>query len=199
MALQKQQRGVVLAVCLILLAVVTLLGVASMGSTGLEMKMASNTQERQLAFNAAEVTLRQAENTIRDVGYTRAQLQNPCTVAAGCFDNTCTNGLCFVGSWPAGTTQNQCARFPVGAPPPTIPVWDNAALWLNPAQYVTVPIAGNTRDGRYIVEFLCFIEGVTGTVATDTGDVLYRITAVGTGNTGRSQVVLQSTYRAPTP
>ena len=197
----QKQRGVVLIVCLVILAVVTLLGVSAIESSGMEMKMATNTQERQLAFNAAETTLRQVERTIETVGFSRVELQADC-VGSSCFNATCANGLCFVGQWEALDTQDQCLRYTTSSPP-TVQVWEDPALdvWETSSRHDTVAIDGNGNDGRYIVEFLCFIEplGGTGFVAADSGDVLYRITAMGTSNSGRSEVVLQSTYRAPTP
>ena len=48
------QRGMVLVVVLIMLTVLTLLAVSSMGNTGMEEKMAANTQEYNRAFQAAE-------------------------------------------------------------------------------------------------------------------------------------------------
>lgn len=58
--LQKQQ-GAALVVSLIILLVLTVLGVASMRSTTLEEKMAGNSRDLSLAFNAAEAALRGAE------------------------------------------------------------------------------------------------------------------------------------------
>lgn len=197
----QKQRGVVLIVCLVILTVVTLLGISAIESSGMEMKMVTNTQERQLAFNAAETTLRQVESTIQAVGYSRIELQSGC-VGASCFNNTCANGLCFVGQWLVSDPQDQCLRYTT-ANPPTVQVWEDPALdvWETAARHGTVAIAGNGNDGRFIIEFLCFIEppGSTTAIAGDTGDVLYRITAMGSSNSGRSEVVLQSTYRAPTP
>ncbi|MEH6558758.1 MAG: PilX N-terminal domain-containing pilus assembly protein [Oceanicoccus sp.] len=197
----QKQRGVVLIVCLVILAVVTLLGVSAIESSGMEMKMVTNTQERQLAFNAAETTLRQAERSIETVGYSRIELQSGCA-GSSCFNNTCANGLCFVGQWLGSDPQNQCLRYTT-VNPPTVQVWEDPALdvWETASRHGTVAIDGNGNDGRFIIEFLCFIEppGITGAVAGDVGDVHYRITAMGTSNSGRSEVVLQSTYRAPTP
>lgn len=51
------QRGAVLIVALILLAVLTMLGIAAMSTTSLEEKMAGNTQEGTRAFQIAETGL----------------------------------------------------------------------------------------------------------------------------------------------
>ena len=56
-----RQRGAVLAVCLLLLLVLTLIGVSSMQGTLLEEKMAGNTTDRNLAFQNTESAIREAE------------------------------------------------------------------------------------------------------------------------------------------
>lgn len=60
----KHQSGVVLAICLIILLVLTLIGVTSSNVTGLEEKMAANTKDVNLAFQAAEAALRDVETNI---------------------------------------------------------------------------------------------------------------------------------------
>ena len=50
----KKQSGAVLVMALVMLAVLTLIGVASMDSSSLELKVASNTQEHDVAFQAAQ-------------------------------------------------------------------------------------------------------------------------------------------------
>ena len=57
------QRGAVLIVSLILLAVLTLLGLSTMSTTSLEEKMAANTQESTRAFQIAETGLARAFGT----------------------------------------------------------------------------------------------------------------------------------------
>ncbi len=58
------QRGAALVVSLLILLVLTLIGVSGMQSTVLEERMASNTRERNIAFQAAESALRDAETYI---------------------------------------------------------------------------------------------------------------------------------------
>lgn len=59
---RKKQKGSVLAVSLIFLLVLTILALAGTKTTLLEEKMASNIKNKNLAFQAAETTLRSAEN-----------------------------------------------------------------------------------------------------------------------------------------
>ena len=50
----NRQQGAVLVMSLVLLIVLTLIGVASMQSSSLELKVASNAQQRNTAFEAAQ-------------------------------------------------------------------------------------------------------------------------------------------------
>lgn len=58
--LPQAQRGVALIVALILLVVITLVGIAAVSGTLMQNKMASNQYDRQIAFQSAESTLREA-------------------------------------------------------------------------------------------------------------------------------------------
>ncbi len=57
MYIKKQQRGFVLVLALVLLAVMTLIGVSSMESSSMELKAAANAQQHQIAFNITQSVL----------------------------------------------------------------------------------------------------------------------------------------------
>ena len=57
----NKQSGIVLIISLIMLLLLTLIGVTSMQVTGLEEKMAGNFRDQNIAFQAAESTLKEAE------------------------------------------------------------------------------------------------------------------------------------------
>ena len=78
------QTGAALIISMILLLVMTLIGVTAMQSTVLEEKMAGNYRDQNLAFQAAEAALREAESAIATGGVTG--LTN--------FAADCTSGLC---------------------------------------------------------------------------------------------------------
>ena len=61
---KKHQSGVVLVISLIMLLLLTILGITSMQVNGIEEKMAGNSRDQNIAFQAAESTLRQAETFI---------------------------------------------------------------------------------------------------------------------------------------
>ncbi len=58
---KASERGAVLATALVLLVVLTLLGILAMQSSTLQERMAGNLQQEDLAFEAAEAGLRDAE------------------------------------------------------------------------------------------------------------------------------------------
>ncbi len=193
----KHQRGAVLAVSLILLLVLTVLGVATMDTSGLELKMASNNRDRQMAFQAAEAALVSAELDIDAAVFNPNDYQAGCS-GANCFTATCNNGLCFNGTYTAGNTQFQCA---LGAPADDL--WLDTVLnvWNDPTKHLlpNPVVTGVTNQPRYIIEFICYTEKGDGTVFDGTnpngGAPLFRITALGFGEAGRGRVMLQSTYR----
>lgn len=63
---RKAQQGAALIVALILLIVITLVGLAAIGTTLLQNKMASNQYDRQIAFQSTEAALRYASQWIQN-------------------------------------------------------------------------------------------------------------------------------------
>jgi len=53
----EEQKGAVLVMALVMLTVLTLIGVSSMSSSTLELKVASNTQQHDSAFQAAQTVI----------------------------------------------------------------------------------------------------------------------------------------------
>ncbi len=104
----KQQSGVVLVISLIMLLLLTLIGITGTQVTGLEEKMAGNVRDQNIAFQAAESALFEAEKFI---------LANPTTAAT----YTGNNGLLDLGDsepdffdtsqWVAATSASTPADF----------------------------------------------------------------------------------------
>jgi type IV pilus assembly protein PilX len=99
----NKESGVVLVVSLIMLMLITLIGVSAMQNTGLEEKMAGNLRDRNMAFQAAEAALRDAEADISNVGGNvppRISGVSDFTVDCGAATpNVGDDGLCY--SFPA--------------------------------------------------------------------------------------------------
>lgn len=62
---QKKSRGSVLIISLLILLLMTILGLSAMQSTNLQERMAGNMNDRNLAFQAAESAIAQAQEYIR--------------------------------------------------------------------------------------------------------------------------------------
>ncbi|HEX7964781.1 MAG TPA: PilX N-terminal domain-containing pilus assembly protein [Gammaproteobacteria bacterium] len=64
----RRQRGVVLVVSLLMLLVLTLIGLAATRSTAIEQRMTANQNDRAVAIQAAEATLRDGESLLNSAG-----------------------------------------------------------------------------------------------------------------------------------
>ncbi|HHJ39307.1 MAG: hypothetical protein AXA67_02245 [Methylothermaceae bacteria B42] len=167
----RAQSGAALVVSLLMLTVLTMLGVSAMQSTILQEKMAGNYRNRNLAFNAAETALRDAER------YIAANIS-----ADSPFTTTCASGLCLPSS--TGT-----------------PVWENidwsdAGNVLTYGVGGGGTIAGISSNPTMIIEIL---DELPQSNSLEAGVVfesnLYRITARGVGGTDSAVVILQETLK----
>lgn len=169
----RAQRGVALAVVLILLLVMTLLALTSLRGTLLEERMSANLMDRSLSFQAAEAALREGEALAAG---------KPPLPAAGC-----SNGV--------------CARVDPAAAPrwQDETVWSNARVAVvnlggvtaRPRFFVelladNVPAKGSCTTS----------EDVSPDAACSGTEHRYRITARSEA-VGRAAVILQSNYAVP--
>ena len=171
--LSTAQKGIALFISLVLLLVLTIIGVSSVQSTSLEERMARNAHDSVLAFQAAEMALRQAEEWLI--------ANTPETTE---FTNGGQGGLWTVA--PFGVT----------------PRWEGASIWQGGAS-VEVPIAVDNVDSqpRYLIEFLATIAqtanqyevGVGYPILNETINI-FRVTARGVGGSDTAQVVLQTSF-----
>lgn len=178
----KKQTGAALIVSLVILVIMTMIGLAAMRTSSMAEKMAANTMDVEIAFQATEIALRDAESLI--AGETDENKLEP--------NNTGSNAV-----WVADAMD---------------PEDDNAESWWHEqdaAWWATNGIAHETditfdtnagtttiTTPRYIIEHQQFVTDnlVVGTGGgPSTGRVYYRITARGTGGSDQSRVLLQST------
>lgn len=92
MALSRRQRGVVLVIGMLFLVVLTVLVISLMRTSILEEKMVFSSRDWNIAFQAAEAALRDAErditNATRFTGETG--FESGCNADGLCLPNTCT-------------------------------------------------------------------------------------------------------------
>lgn len=158
-----------MVVAMVLLTVLTLLAVSSMQVATRQEKIAGNTRDRILAFQSAEVALREAE----------AQLEKATLLNFGG-----TNGRFEV--CPREDTRQAC----------NTPDWQDPASsgWIT----LSEKLEGTSRVPEYIIEKYPAIEDSSGNLDSDrpkAPEETFRVTGRGFGSTNRSMVVLQTTYR----
>ncbi|WKJ89761.1 PilX N-terminal domain-containing pilus assembly protein [Methylomonas montana] len=172
----NRQAGVVLAVSLIMLLLLTLIGVTGARVTGLDEKMAGNMRDRNLAFQAAESAL--------NAGETAAAA----TTISACPANPAN---------PTGFYQSRDANC--DGVPETTPIW-NSVNWNTQSVLYSGTLADISTNPRYIVEDmgLTCVSPTTPCPAADQRRN-FRITARATGGTADSVVMLQSIYQVDVP
>ncbi len=171
------QRGVALIVSLVLLFTLTLIAVSSMSTSRLEQKMTANMRDRQVAFQSAEAALREGENYVQNN-----------TLAAANFDSSCTNGQCLCTSTmlPSGCTTEYWTDT-------TLAVWDT-----NGKHKLYSGTLIGSQPAKYIIEYMgqsCSAATIAASGSCQPTDpFMYRVTAIGYGQTANARVMLQSTY-----
>lgn len=166
---QARQRGAILITSLILLVVLTMFVLAMVRSGTLEERMARNARDQQVALQAAEAVLRDAEATL----FGSAPFD---PYDSGRFSATCEGGLC---------------RLPGAASSWREIDWTSDTLTRTFASAGS-HIAAIEEQPRYIVEIVSAPFKTSSAGQCEHG--LARITARGQGNGGAAAFV-QSTVR----
>lgn len=164
-----RERGAAMVIALIMLLVLTVLGTATARMTLLEERMTGNTQDRRVAFQAAEAALREGENL----------LEQPVLPD---FDGD--DGL----YQPAAPDEQPLWRT-VDFDSAEVRSYEGLADADGPL---------SSAAASYFVEELPRVPTAGVSLAADTpvDDVsFYRVTARGTGIAGAAAVTLQTTYR----
>jgi type IV pilus assembly protein PilX len=164
------QRGAVLVVGLIFLAMLSLMGVAAYSAATQEERMSGNTRDRIRAFEAAEASLRDCESVLAAVGG-----------GLPAFDGT--------GGMYTAPAPDQLQVYE------TVD-WKNAAQ----VRVIPTPLADVSIQPRCVVEQVIDIEvppevRVAGSLPTNL--TVYRITAVGFGANANTSASVQSMYVRP--
>lgn len=162
----QNERGAVLVTGLFLLVIITLIGIVGMSTSTLQEKMSANSMNRSLAFDSAELALREGEAflsgaTLPAFDGTNGHYSSNATLWQTNATWTGTSSVAYAGS--LGGSEG---GTPGGAP--RYYVED-----LGPLESST----GSLTAGTAISE-----------------DLLYRVTARGVGGAGVSEVILQTSF-----
>lgn len=191
----RQQTGAALVIGLIFLLMLSLLGVASMRSTGLQERMASSFDDANTAFQAAEFAVRAGERLID----TRAR-SGDAGLSLADLGGTCPRD--HLGLLPcAGLTENdrQCANDLFSSAGQSVPMPGDAQIGDSAAEFVLVPAncPMNVFGGGLDEE--CSDPSAPGAnvqCGAD-GGACFMVFGRGTGRTGRSESLIQSVFCPP--
>jgi type IV pilus assembly protein PilX len=163
------QRGTTLVVSLIILLLMTLLGVTAIQTSTIEERMAGNTNDRNMAFQAAETALRAGEVWLNGFGAVMPVANT--SASNGIFTVDSPPTVWWTGAPPADPTQVGSALLSDIATPPRYIVEERAYV---PGS--SVVIGGDPEGGGYTV---------------------FRLSARGTGGSDAATVSLESTFAIP--
>jgi type IV pilus assembly protein PilX len=170
-----RQSGAALIVAMIMLLVMTLLGVSAMQGTMLEEKMAGNFRDRDLAFQAAEMAVRDGENWLVTLS------AEPDFAAKDDFTGKV---------WQTADLENLVNESPWWESTTV----DSFALYGQAVSGLQIVESDPVR----IIERIAFLRDsaslTIGLPQDSSGRVLYRITSEGTGGTASAKVVVQTVY-----
>jgi type IV pilus assembly protein PilX len=195
--MMQAQRGNTLLVSLLLLLILTLVAVGSIGGVSLGQRMATNYENRGVAFQAAEATLAEAERAadLLSQGFDEGNFAAGCS-GDDCFTAVCNDGKCFNGTYSVGSV---CNLDNTAVDPATVD-----ATWTSNASSASVQnFPELTAAPRYIIEFRCYVQADPDSAASPSVpppyDVdwayMYRISSLAQGANGGARVLLQSTYK----
>lgn len=184
-----RQHGASLVVALLMLAAVAMLGVSAAQIALQDEKASRNDSDRQVAMQAAEAALSDAELDIENSS--RSRIFAPGSAEGFAAD---------CGSAPADIYLGLCLH----AGPAQAPVWQKVDLMSDAESVAYGRFTGqNLQTGagllparlpRYVIELMSFTKRGEA-VGNDDITYFYRITAIGFGLRETTQVVLQTFYR----
>jgi type IV pilus assembly protein PilX len=135
----SRQRGASLIIALIFLVIMAMLGVTLANVTNLEERMAGNTRDRDLALQAAEAALRDAEVRLEDVAFRAGPF--PAYDAARANDAAFWENCFATNNTPCGAPKEPTTALPDGT---------DAGAVAEPPQFIveTKPNVGTTQVFR---------------------------------------------------
>lgn len=168
-----RQRGAVLLVCMVILLLLTLMGLTTMKSALLQERMSGGAADKALAFESAELALRDAER------YVETGLTSVSPFATGCSAGLCLPPL--DGSALADTID-----------------WDSSKAAVYGAGTGAQALAGVAKQPRFIIELLPDMSPPLGnSVGAELKGTPFRITVIGYGRQARTRAMLQTTFYKP--
>jgi type IV pilus assembly protein PilX len=219
--LQKTQKGATLIVAILFLLVVTVLGISTWQMSSGEERMAGLTRDRQLAYEAAEAALREAEYDITGICAPNVAcnartpaidkgLGFPSTPADFTTAVTCqADGLCTGQKDGVGRNVGNVpmAILRCGANGPSTNCVNGESTWFGrytrtagtPSSYMP-GAQGLTAQNlafapRYTIQAICLARDSVGNTSCNSRSLYFIITAIGFGQRANTEVVLQTYFQ----
>ena len=176
---KQKQEGIVLFMSLVMLLLLTILGVSSIQTTSLQQRMARNANDGTLAFQAAEVALRDGEDLLEEL-----------------------NNLTDFGDPLDDLEGNEANGYYFEAAPGDPPNWKNLGDWTGGGFRTSETQITGAEQPKYIVEHVQTIIADAdalnlNNIGEDIGagrTEVFRVTARGYGASADAQVMIQGTY-----
>lgn len=163
----RLNRGMVLVTSLVILLVITMLALSSVQSTSIQELISRNQRDSNLAFNAAETALVEAESVINSL----SSLSYGDSVSPKIYDARSAGAL--TNLWNSTYVNASSSNVDVVASQPVF-VIEHVRTVISDEDRLNIDNIGQNPN----------------TCCTQ----MFRITARGTGGTDNAQVVLQTTY-----
>lgn len=185
-ALRTTQTGMSLFPAMIFLLVLAIIGVAVLNNTLMQEKMAGNAKDSNIAFQAAEAGLRDAEaDVVKNV------------TSGTVFSSSCVSGLCTPPStWPTPLSIDISKAID----------WGNTDVRrIYGSQTGAAALPDVAAQPLYVIEKLSGLavspgDSVgLGIAPPGSGGAAYRLTVLATGARSETHVVLQSTFLVNNP
>ena len=172
----RRQRGTALVIAMLFLVILGMLGMTTMTATTLEERMAGNVRDRDIAMQAAEAVLRDAERDLTNTNPAYRVVTRPSFAAA------CGGGLCLL---------------PPDAPLANLTDVTKSAFY---GQFTgEIPIQGPVQQPRYMVELLTALPPQVPAPPANNEVRNFRITARGVGKNPNTVVILQTVFQMTIP
>lgn len=170
-----REDGVALFLALVILLIITVLGISGLQTTSLEERMVANARDRDLAFQAAEAALLDAERLLNNAALP------PFSNSGGLYQLNAANRPVWTGA--ALQAGNGLIRYSIdrpgtGAQADALPTVARQPEYFI-EQYPLTPLPGGSLEAGTAADELTF----------------FRITARGFGGRENTVVVLQSGYQ----
>lgn len=176
---RTQQRGVTLIIALVFLVILTLLGATVALNNSLQIRMASGTRQRDLAFQAAEHAMKASETALNNVASAESiYIQDVISLDPGAPTATKPDYLLLNGE-----SHSNDATY-----------WKSTFDWTTSGSVAVIGISSDlaSANPRYTIEQM-----PKATCPDDSAKTCfyYRTTAHGVGKDSDAEVVLQSMFK----